>query len=441
MQTPFLLPPRSAVKRVLLFAAVLTVSGGATLGTLGCARQTPMVMAPPMSQGPQMSAPPMGNGGGNYAQGANTANPNAGVFDWHDVPVNQQVPVQRAVFDQGGYQIYAASGETITVPFVNQNLYAMKFGQSSDGTMYFVNDGQAPTLFVPRGGFLENTMAANARWYPFAQNFAYERPVYVGLAPSWTDFVGMGWYPGMTYYGGYWGARPWAYGMGYSAMPGLVINIGGNPYYGWGGYHNYYYSHPYNRVYVRSAPSYRYNSVGRRSASSFGSSGGRTTGSFSSGRRSYGSSGTSGSFGRSAGSSGSFGSFGRSSTFGQRSSGSSGSFGSSSGSSNTFGTSSNRPSGSFGSGSSGYSSSGRRSSGSFGSGSSGYGGSFGGRSGSFGGGSTSRPSGGFSGGGGGLFGGGRSSGGFSSGRSSGGFGGGRSSFGGGRSSFGGGRRR
>src|SRR2546422_9534954 len=81
----------------------------------GCARQQPVTMAPPMGGGGPMgsvaSAPPVPGGGQNN------------IYNWQDVPVNQQVPVNRAAFDQGGYQIYAASGETIVVPFVNQNLY------------------------------------------------------------------------------------------------------------------------------------------------------------------------------------------------------------------------------------------------------------------------------------------------------------------------------
>jgi hypothetical protein len=287
------------------------------------------------------------------------------------------VPITRAVFDQGGYQLFAGTGETIIVPFVNQNMYVMKFGRANSGDMYFVNDGTTPTLYVPNGGFLENASAQNARWYPFPQNYAYERPVYIGLAPSWADFVGMGWYPGMAYYGGYWGYRPWYPGFAYPAMVGLTFNIGGRPYYGWDSYQTYYRSNPANRVSVR--PTYNYSSVGRRPGSSFGRNSG--TGSFGSSgsgnvystarNRSFGSSNSNsgGSFGRSSGT-GSFGSGGSSDTIGATSS---------------VGRSTGQP-GSFGNTSSGYSSSGR-SRGSFGGGTSGYSGSSGRRSGggSFGG--------------------------------------------------------
>lgn len=412
------------------------------IAAAGCAPRT-TTMAPPVSQ----PMPPVAQAGMADA---------GQVYQWQDVPPNQEVPINRAVFDQGGYQLIAASGETIVVPFANQNMYVMKFGKSNTGGMYFVNENnQAPTLYVPNGGFLENAAASGAKWYPFPQNFNYTRPVYMGLAPTWNDYTNMGWYPGMAYYGGYWGYNPWHSGLVYAAMPGLYINIGGRPYYGWNSYRNYYTSYSTGRVGWSNYRSYNYSSVGRRAntTGSFGRSAG-STGSFgrgsstagSFGRSTTGSSGSfgsgrttgSGSFGRSTGSSGSFGS-GRttapgpsgSSSFGRSTTGS-GSFGSGS-SGSSFGTARNSPStgssstgrstgsGSFGSGSSGFgSSSGSRSS--FGSGSSGFGSS----SGSFGrsSGSTSSGS---------SFG--RSSSGSSSsfGRSS--------SSGGSRSSFGGGRRR
>lgn len=353
----------------------LAVASALLLVSAGCSRQAPVAMAPPVQ--PAM-APPMAGGG---MGGGMQPNGSAGVYQWQDVPVGQQVPVTRAVFDQGGYQLYCQTGETIVVPFVNQNMYVMKFGQSADGSTYFVNDGQVPTLYIPRGGSLENTVAQGARWYPFPQNYAYTQPVYMGLAPTWNDYLGMGWYPGMSYYGGYWGYHP---GLAFSPMPGLMINIGGHPYYGWSAYRSYYYANPYSRVYVRSAPSYRYNSVGRQASSAFGRSSfgstRSTTGSFSRTTGSTGSfgrsTGSTGSFGRSTGSTGSFGRASSGGSFGRTTTGSSGSFGRSSGfgnSSSGFGSSS-RSTGSFGSGSSGFGSSSRRSSGSFGgSSSSGFG--------------------------------------------------------------------
>lgn len=359
------------------------------------------------------------------------------MYQWQDVPSGQQIPINRAVFDQGGYQLFAQSGETILVPFANQNLYVMKFGLSNTGQTYFVQDGKVPTLFVPRGTGIENASAQGARWYPFSQDYQYQRPVYVGIAPSWNQFTGMGWYPGMSYYGGYWGMNPY----GYSPMVGIMFNIGGRPYYGWNSYSSYYQSHP---GYISPRRTFNYASTGRQAPGSFGRN--RGTGSFGGGGSRSSGGGFSASRPTSGGGTGSFGSRRSGGGFSSAPpSGPSGSFGGrSSGSNNTFGTATNRPafgggssSGTSSSGSSGFGGFGRRSSGggSFGSSSSGSSSGyrpFGGSSrpssgGSFGGGSFGRSSSG-----------GSSGGGFSSRPSSGGsFGGGRSSGGG----FGGGRRR
>src|SRR5262245_18958041 len=115
----------------------------------GCGHsQQPVSMAPPVSNGagpgPVASAPPMDSGGQNS------------VYNWQDVPVNQDVAITRAAFDQGGYQLFAASGETIVVPFANQNLYVMKFGRSNSGSTYFRNEGAVPVLYLRSGDFLSN---------------------------------------------------------------------------------------------------------------------------------------------------------------------------------------------------------------------------------------------------------------------------------------------
>ena len=394
------------IKLSLRFSSVTLVAAMAAMS--GCASRQPVTMAPPVppvqggmvmnapsqQSAPVLDAPPQSGGtGGGFDAPAPVNSANAGAFNWRDTPVNQNIPVIRAVFDQGGYQIFAQSGETIIVPFVNQNLYAMKFGQSGSGQMYFINDGNAPTLYLPGGGYLENAAAQGARWYPFSQNFSYSRPVYIGIAPSWADYVAMGWYSGMLYHGGYWGYRPWSPGFGYSPMIGLNFNIGGRPYYGWNSYSNYYRSNPYNRVYTSSRPSFNYSSVGRRSGSSFSANGGgrRSTGSFGGGSTYSRNPNYNGAFGGSRPSAGTGGSFGGSrNTFGTAPNRPGGSFGrSSSAPSGAFG----RSGGSFGSaapgGNSGFSSSGR-SRGSFGSGTSGYSRP----SGSFGGGSLGRSSGG-----------------------------------------------
>ena len=320
---------------------------------------TPVTISQPMGQDPN----------GQYAAAGSGQN---GAYNWTEVPVNQQVQITRAVFDQGGYQLYSPQG-TIVVPFANQDMYVMKFGQSRTGGMYFVNSGQFPTLYVPPGAGLQNAAQPNSNWYPFPQNYAYTQPVYVGIAPSWSAFTGMGWYPGMAYYGGYYGYSP--YSM-IGPMVGLHFLIGGSPYYGWNSYHSYYNSHPYGYAPMRVVNRTVYNQASRNSFNSGGAGG--------FGRRSFGSAG---------------------STFGSRPGG--GSFGAGR---RSFPVSAPPPVSS-----SGFGSRPSFGGGSFGGGASAPRPSFGGGGGSFGGGG---------------FGGGRSFGG--GGFSGGSFGGGRSSFGGGR---------
>ena len=403
-------------KQQLMLATISLLALGALTG---CRREVPVAMAPPVSAPPPAAAS------------------NGEVYQWQDVPKGQEVVINRAVFDQGGYQLYAATGETIVVPFANQNMYVMKFGKSQSGGMYFVNDGSTPTLYVPNGAGLENAAAQGAKWYPFPQNYAYSRPVYMGLAPSWSDYVAMSWYPGMSYYGGYFGYRPWMPGLMYSPMVGLNINIGGRPYYGWNSYSSYYRSNPIGRVGWGSRPAYNYNTVGRRTgSSSFGSASG-SRGSFGSaaGRSSFGGGG-----GRTSGSASST----RSSFGGGSARTSGGSFGSSSTRTPSGGGSARTSGGSFGSSSTrapfGGGTAGATTGSGFGASRTGRTGSFGSSAPSSGFGSTRAP---FGGGaassgsstrssGGGFFGGGSSStrssgggffGGGSSGRRSGGFGG------------------
>jgi hypothetical protein len=377
--------------RRLVSLAAVSALGMSVL--IGCSHQQPAMMAPPVSQNPGYAGaqqPPMG---GNMAPPVAVNNgQGAGVYQWQDVPVNQQVPIIRATFDQGGYQIFAQSGETIVVPFANNNMYVMKFGRSN-GDNYFVNENGVPVLYLRPGQGLENAAAQGALWYPIPQNYAYSAPMYVALAPTWNDYTNMGWYPGMTYYGGMWGYSPYSH---FAWMPGFYISVGGHRYTDYGGYHSYYTSTP---GYVRTSVVYHnYNTTRSVSGRSFGSS----TGSFG---RSAGSTGSFGS-GRATGSTGSFGS-GRmnssTSTFGSRPSSSTGSFGSgrsgggfggsstrpfgggSTGSGSTFGS---RPSGSsFGGGSSGYTAPSRPSGSSFGGGGRSSGSSFGGGGRSSGGGS------------------------------------------------------
>jgi hypothetical protein len=173
------------------------------------------------------------------------------VFNWREVPAYQEVPLTRATFDEGGYQLYDTVGETVVVPFTNHDLYVMKFARSHNGTMYFVNTGTTPVLYVPQGGYLENATDPSARWYPFSPRFHPATPVYIGIAPSWHAFIGMGWYPDMEYYGGYWSDRPVIYAGIFIGMIGLAIFIGDDHCDGWWPYYHYcaYHRPPYRVAY------------------------------------------------------------------------------------------------------------------------------------------------------------------------------------------------
>lgn len=166
------------------------------------------------------------------------------VFNWQEVPQNQNVPIERAVFDQGGYQLFDTSGETIVVPFKNDNLYVMEFAVSDDGSTYFVNTGSEPVLYLPEDGYLSNASDSGGHWYPFTRQWHPSEPVFIGIAPSWSAYAGMGWYPNMAYYGGYWSQRPYIAGGVDFVSSGLSIQIGGAQFGGWADYSNYYGSHP-----------------------------------------------------------------------------------------------------------------------------------------------------------------------------------------------------
>ncbi len=163
------------------------------------------------------------------------------VFNWKDTPANQQIPITRAVFDHGGYQLYDSVGETILVPFTHDNLYVMKFAVTQTGSMYFVNTGSAPVLYVPENGFLENATVPGAKWYPFTPNFLPDDPVYLGIAPDYSDYVSTGWYPDMDCYGGYYCDDDEG---DFGPTLGFSIVFGSNSFYGWGAYSDYVAGYP-----------------------------------------------------------------------------------------------------------------------------------------------------------------------------------------------------
>ena len=161
-----------------------------------------------------------------------------------EVPQNQQVPIERATFDRGGYQLYDTVGEVILIPFTNDNLYVMKFSQTSSDQMSFVNDRGTPTLYVPSGGYLENASVPGGKWYPFPENFPSNDPVYLGIAPSWDSYLNMGWYPDMSCYGGYYCDTSYPDGGDFEPTLNLCFDIGGTRFFGWNAFHRYCLWHP-----------------------------------------------------------------------------------------------------------------------------------------------------------------------------------------------------
>ena len=269
-------------------AAVLAVAAGLSLAAGTAFADDPTTMAPPVQSG----APEFGGGSlidnrsGALDNGGSGVNASAdSVFNWQEVPADQQVPLTRATFDQGGYQLYDTQGETIVVPFTNQNLYVMKFAASPNGTLYFENTGGYPVLYVPSGGFVENATVSGARWYPFGKassDFHPAEPVFLGIAPSYPEFIDLGWYPDTYFYGGYYGHTSFLEGGVFLPTVGLFFSIGGHPYYGWNGYHRYYEDHPgfhhisyYNRNFYHYAGSnYRTFASDRRFGGGYRDGGG-----------------------------------------------------------------------------------------------------------------------------------------------------------------------
>jgi hypothetical protein len=224
------------VRGVVSAAAALTLLGA----TSRAFAAPPILIAPPIQTG----VAPDTDGIADDSQSS--------IFQWTEVPQNQKVPLTRAVFDQNGYQLFDTAGETVLVPFTANNLYVMKFAPSDDGTLYLVNEGDVPVLYVPQGGYLENADVAGARWYPFPENFHPAHPVFLGVAPNWDAFVSFGWSPGLVIRGGYFGDRSFIRGGLFLPSAGLTFEIGGNHYSDWDSYHSYAVSQP-NRFHYDDA--------------------------------------------------------------------------------------------------------------------------------------------------------------------------------------------
>ena len=163
------------------------------------------------------------------------------VYNWRSAPPGAKINITRVVFDLNGYQLYGPDNVTIVVPFASQNFNVMKFGRSTTGQTYFVNDDTAPILCLTGDFALENAAVQDARWYPLTPKFAIEQPVYVNFAGTWEQFVGMGWYPATKVHGGSWGLLPNAH---YAMMTGYGIQTGERFYTTFDAYYLHYIQTP-----------------------------------------------------------------------------------------------------------------------------------------------------------------------------------------------------
>lgn len=209
--------------RIIPFLAAIAIIAGGLASQTAARSDDSYYLAPPVATNPSTSADP---------------------FDWHNVPMNERVNIVNATFDQGGYQLYDDVNEVILVPFTDQNLYVMKFARTYSSQMSFENVNGVPTLFIPRGGSLQNATLSSARWYPFSDDFQPTTPVYIGIAPSWNDYVAMGWYPGMAVYTGYWRYDAWSDGCTLTSPANYVVIINESRFVGWGPFHRSWIDRP-----------------------------------------------------------------------------------------------------------------------------------------------------------------------------------------------------
>jgi hypothetical protein len=163
---------------------------------------------------------------------------------WNDFPVRQRIPLTRAAFDTSGYHLYNSAGISINVPFVNQDIHVMKFAVSPDNTTFFVNDGIAPVLYMPLNECLINTGVVGMRWYPFSAQFRPVQPVFLSIAPNYTEFISVNWYPNIVTYGGFYGTLPFAAGGVFRPTTGLTFYIGTQSYAGWSPLRDFLNSNP-----------------------------------------------------------------------------------------------------------------------------------------------------------------------------------------------------
>lgn len=170
-------------------------------------------------------------------------------FYWTEVPVNQKVMISAAAFYPEGFELIDTAGHKILVPFNfgAHHLFVMKFGVSPDNTLFFMNHGDYPILYLPTDSYLVNGLWGDVRWYPFTPSFHPTQPVFISVTPAFPGYMAMKWYPGMYFYGGFWSGTPWKSGQRFPATPGLEIIIGSLRFDNWKSFINYWKAHPSDR--------------------------------------------------------------------------------------------------------------------------------------------------------------------------------------------------
>ncbi len=228
--------PRTRDARRLFLALTLGISCG---GSSAFAQEPPLSLVPSIGVASTPSVAPREPVQQPPAAAANPAPRRKAAVSWNAVTPGTPVPLSRANFDNGGYQLFDTAGGSIRVPFANNDVHVMKFAVSPDNTTFFVNDGTAPVLHIPRDICLYNTAVPGARWYPFSARFSPVRPVFFGIAPSYSEYVQIGWLPNTITYGGFYGTMSYTDGGVFRATTGLTFYVGTQSFGGWSPYRDF----------------------------------------------------------------------------------------------------------------------------------------------------------------------------------------------------------
>ena len=197
------------------------------------------MMAPPTT--PVTISQPISRS--DYDMRARTGGGKHRAYNWTEVPAGSRCQFSAPSLTRAAISSIQPQG-TIVVPFANQNLYVMKFGQSYNGGMYFINNGQYPTFYLPAGRRTSTMQPSRERTGTRSRKTMPIRSLYMSVlrqvGPHSRGWAGIPACPTTAATG-----ATVPYSM-IGPMVGLHFLIGGSPYYGWNSYHSYYYSgHPY----------------------------------------------------------------------------------------------------------------------------------------------------------------------------------------------------